>query len=70
LSYETTKERGATILLPSSMVDALDRGGVMALAGLGGGRGGGPGGGPGAGGPSAGVPPTPQKRRGGRQRSS
>jgi len=66
LSYETTKERGATILLPSSMVDALDPGGVMALAGLGGGRGGGPG----AGGPSAGVPPTPQKRRGGRQRSS
>jgi regulator of protease activity HflC (stomatin/prohibitin superfamily) len=34
--YETTKERGATILLPSSMVDALDPGGVMALAGLGG----------------------------------
>jgi regulator of protease activity HflC (stomatin/prohibitin superfamily) len=64
--YETTKERGATILLPSSMVDALDPGGVMALAGLGGGRRGDPG----AGGPSAGVPPTPQKRRGGRQRSS
>lgn len=33
--YETTKERGATILLPSSMVDSLDPGGVMALAGLG-----------------------------------
>jgi regulator of protease activity HflC (stomatin/prohibitin superfamily) len=33
--YETTKERGATILLPSSMVDSLDPGGIMALAGLG-----------------------------------
>lgn len=33
--YETTKERGATILLPSAMVDSLDPGGVMALAGLG-----------------------------------
>jgi regulator of protease activity HflC (stomatin/prohibitin superfamily) len=37
--YETTKERGATILLPSSMVDSLDPGGVMALAGLGSGPG-------------------------------
>ena len=33
--YETTKERGATILLPSAMVDSLDPGGVMALASLG-----------------------------------
>lgn len=33
--YETTKERGATILLPSAMVDSLNPGGVMALAGLG-----------------------------------
>jgi regulator of protease activity HflC (stomatin/prohibitin superfamily) len=37
--YETTKERGATILLPSSMVDSLDPGGIMALAGLGSGPG-------------------------------
>jgi regulator of protease activity HflC (stomatin/prohibitin superfamily) len=37
--YETTKERGATILLPTSMVDSLDPGGVMALAGLGSGPG-------------------------------
>jgi regulator of protease activity HflC (stomatin/prohibitin superfamily) len=37
--YETTKERGATILLPSSMVDSLNPGGVMALAGLGSGPG-------------------------------
>jgi len=35
--YETTKERGATILLPSAMVDSLNPGGIMALAGLGGG---------------------------------
>ena len=33
--YETTKERGATILLPTSMVDSLNPGGIMALAGLG-----------------------------------
>lgn len=37
--YETTKERGATILLPSSMVDSMDPGGIMALAGLGSGSG-------------------------------
>lgn len=32
--YETTKERGATILVPSAMVDAMNPGGVLALAGL------------------------------------
>jgi regulator of protease activity HflC (stomatin/prohibitin superfamily) len=32
--YETTKERGATILMPSAMVDAMNPGGVMALAGF------------------------------------
>lgn len=30
--YETTKEGGATILLPTSMVDAMNPGGVLALA--------------------------------------
>jgi regulator of protease activity HflC (stomatin/prohibitin superfamily) len=30
--YETTKERGATILMPSAMVDAMNPGGVLALA--------------------------------------
>ena len=30
--YETTKERGATILMPSSMVDAMDPSGPLALA--------------------------------------
>ena len=30
--YETTKERGTTILIPSSMVDAMNVGGVMGLA--------------------------------------
>ena len=30
--YETTKERGATILIPSAMVDSMNPGGVMALA--------------------------------------
>jgi hypothetical protein len=29
--YETTKERGATILIPSAMVDSMNPGGVMAL---------------------------------------
>jgi len=31
--YETTKERGATILIPSSMVDSMNVAGVMGLAG-------------------------------------
>ena len=31
--YETTKERGATILMPTSMVDAMNPGIAMALAG-------------------------------------
>jgi regulator of protease activity HflC (stomatin/prohibitin superfamily) len=31
--YETTKERGATILMPSAMVDAMNPGGVLALVG-------------------------------------
>lgn len=30
--YETTKERGATILLPSSMVDSLNPSTTLALA--------------------------------------
>jgi regulator of protease activity HflC (stomatin/prohibitin superfamily) len=30
--YETTKERGTTILIPSSMVDAMNVGGVVGLA--------------------------------------
>jgi regulator of protease activity HflC (stomatin/prohibitin superfamily) len=30
--YETTKEGGATILLPTSMVDAMNPGGILALA--------------------------------------
>ena len=30
--YETTKERGATILMPSSMVDSMDPSGPLALA--------------------------------------
>jgi regulator of protease activity HflC (stomatin/prohibitin superfamily) len=29
--YETTKERGATILIPSSMVDSMNVGGVLGL---------------------------------------
>jgi regulator of protease activity HflC (stomatin/prohibitin superfamily) len=29
--YETTKERGATILMPSAMVDAMNPGGVLGL---------------------------------------
>ena len=29
--YETTKERGATILLPSAMVDCMNPGGLMAM---------------------------------------
>jgi regulator of protease activity HflC (stomatin/prohibitin superfamily) len=32
--YETTKERGATILMPSSMVDAMNPGSIMGLATL------------------------------------
>jgi regulator of protease activity HflC (stomatin/prohibitin superfamily) len=32
--YETTKERGATILMPTAMVDAMNPGGVLALASL------------------------------------
>jgi len=31
--YETTKERGATILIPSSMVDSMNVAGVMGLSG-------------------------------------
>jgi hypothetical protein len=31
--YETTKERGATILMPSHMVDAMNPGVAFALAG-------------------------------------
>jgi regulator of protease activity HflC (stomatin/prohibitin superfamily) len=32
--YETTKERGATILIPSAMVDAMNPGGLLGLAQL------------------------------------
>jgi len=32
--YETTKERGATILMPSAMVDAMNPGSVLGLASL------------------------------------
>ena len=32
--YETTKERGATILMPSGMVDAMNPAGIMGLASL------------------------------------
>jgi regulator of protease activity HflC (stomatin/prohibitin superfamily) len=31
--YETTKERGSTVLIPSSMVDSLNVGGILGLAG-------------------------------------
>ena len=30
--YETTKERGATILIPTSMIDAMNPGGILGLA--------------------------------------
>jgi regulator of protease activity HflC (stomatin/prohibitin superfamily) len=30
--YETTKERGTTILIPSAMVDAMNPGGAVAVA--------------------------------------
>jgi uncharacterized membrane protein YqiK len=36
--YETTKERGATILMPSAMVDAMNPGGVLGLAAAAGAR--------------------------------
>ncbi|HUH83659.1 MAG TPA: SPFH domain-containing protein, partial [Stellaceae bacterium] len=32
--YETTKERGATILMPSAMVDAMNPGSIAGLAAL------------------------------------
>lgn len=32
--YETTKERGATILMPSAMVDAMNPSGILGLAAL------------------------------------
>jgi len=32
--YETTKERGATILIPSAMVDCMNPGGIMGLAAI------------------------------------
>ncbi len=31
--YETTKERGATILIPTAMIDAMNPGGVLGLVG-------------------------------------
>jgi hypothetical protein len=30
--YETTKERGATILIPSAMVDCMSPGGILGFA--------------------------------------
>jgi hypothetical protein len=32
--YETTKERGATILIPTMMVDSMNTGGIMSLAAM------------------------------------
>ena len=32
--YESTKERGATILIPSAMVDCMNPGGIMGLAAI------------------------------------
>jgi hypothetical protein len=32
--YETTKERGATILMPSAMVDCMNPGGLAGLAAI------------------------------------
>ena len=32
--YETTKERGATILIPSSMVDSMNPGAALVLANM------------------------------------
>jgi hypothetical protein len=32
--YETTKERGATILMPTAMVDSMNPGGIMGLTGF------------------------------------
>jgi regulator of protease activity HflC (stomatin/prohibitin superfamily) len=32
--YETTKERGTTILIPSAMVDCMNPGGIMGLAAI------------------------------------
>jgi regulator of protease activity HflC (stomatin/prohibitin superfamily) len=36
--YETTKERGATVLIPTSMVDSMNVGGLLGLAGAAGPR--------------------------------
>jgi len=36
--YETTKERGATILIPSAMVDCMNPGGILGLAATAGGQ--------------------------------
>jgi regulator of protease activity HflC (stomatin/prohibitin superfamily) len=36
--YETTKERGATILIPSAMVDSMNPGGILGLAATAGGQ--------------------------------
>jgi len=58
--YETTKERGATILIPTAMIDSMNPGGLLGLtqAALG------AQGGPPAGAPSpTAVPPTPARRR-------
>lgn len=32
--YETTKERGATVLIPSAMIDAMNPGGILGIAGF------------------------------------
>jgi hypothetical protein len=54
--YETTKERGVTILMPTSMVDAMNPAAVaMALAGRP------PEPGPGRPAPGSAVPPTPRR---------
>jgi hypothetical protein len=32
--YETTKERGATILIPTSMVDSMNAGGILGISSI------------------------------------
>lgn len=62
--YETTKERGATILIPTAMVDSMNPGGILALAGMGASTDRGAGPTP----PATAVPPTKPARRPARTR--
>jgi regulator of protease activity HflC (stomatin/prohibitin superfamily) len=59
--YETTKERGATILMPSAMVDAMNPGAILGLAALAGGAP--PTAAPEAATPSAGAPTAAARAR-------